>query len=105
MDINSLTHTKWNCKYHIVFAPKYRRKVAYGKMKQDIANILSMLCKRKGVEIVEAEICPDHVHMLVKIPPSINVNIKMYIFDHLRMYIFAILPLDRYIFLSDKIFL
>lgn len=135
-------------------------------MKQDIANILSMLCKRKGVEIVEAEICPDHVHMLVKIPPSlsvssfvgylkgkstlmiferhanlkykygnrhfwcrgyyvdtvgknakkiqeyiqnqlqnINVNIKMYIFDHLRMYIFAILPLDRYIFLSDKIFL
>ena len=53
MDINSLAHTKWNCKYHIVFAPKYRRKVAYGKMKQDIANILSMLCKRKGVEIVE----------------------------------------------------
>ena len=70
MDINSLAHTKWNCKYHIVFAPKYRRKVAYGKMKQDIANILSMLCKRKGVEIVEAQICPDHVHMLVKIPPS-----------------------------------
>ena len=150
MDINSLAHTKWNCKYHIVFAPKYRRKVAYGKMKQDIANILSMLCKRKGVEIVEAEICPDHVHMLVKIPPSlsvssfvgylkgkstlmiferhanlkykygnrhfwcrgyyvdtvgknakkiqeyiqnqlqnINVNIKMYIFDHLRMYKFV----------------
>ena len=53
MDINSLAHTKWNCKYHIVFAPKYRRKVAYGKMKQDIANILSMLCKRKGVEIVD----------------------------------------------------
>ena len=67
MDINSLAHTKWNCKYHIVFAPKYRRKVAYGKMKQDIANILSMLCKRKSVEIVEAEICPDHVHMLVKL--------------------------------------
>ena len=66
MDINSLAHTKWNCKYHIVFAPKYRRKVAYGKMKQDIANILSMLCKRKSVEIVEAEICPDHVHMLGK---------------------------------------
>ena len=73
MDINSLAHTKWNCKYHIVFAPKYRRKVAYGKMKQDIANILSMLCKRKGVEIVEAEICPDHVHMLVSIPPYISV--------------------------------
>ena len=59
MDSNSLSHTKWNCKYHIVFAPKYRRKVAYGKIKQDIANILSMLCKRKGVKIVEAEICPD----------------------------------------------
>mgnify|MGYP005883881509 CR=1 FL=1 len=74
MDINSLAYTKWNCKYHIVFAPKYRRKVAYGKMKQDIANILSMLCKRKGVEIVEAELCPDHVHMLVKIPPSLSVS-------------------------------
>ena len=72
MDSNSLSHTKWNCKYHIVFAPKYRRKVAYGKIKQDIANILSILCKRKGVKIVEAEICPDHVHMLVEIPPSIS---------------------------------
>ena len=71
MDSNSLSHTRWNCKYHIVFAPKYRRKVAYGKIKQDIANILSMLCKRKGVKIIEAEICPDHVHMLVEIPPSI----------------------------------
>ena len=74
MDINSLAHTKWNCKYHIVFAPKYRRKVAYGKMKQDIANNLSMICKRNSVEIVEAEICPDHVHMLVKIPPSLSVS-------------------------------
>ena len=54
--------------------PNYRRKVAYGKIKQDIANILSMLCKRKGVKIVEAEICPDHVHMLVEIPPSISVS-------------------------------
>ena len=74
MDSNSLSHTKWNCKYHIVFAHKYRRKVAYGKIKQDIANILSMLCKRKGVKIVEAEICPDHVHMLVEIPPSTSVS-------------------------------
>lgn len=64
MDSNSLSHTKWNCKYHIVFAPKYRRKIVYGKLKQDIANILSMLCKRKGVKIVEAEICPDHVRYL-----------------------------------------
>lgn len=72
MDGNSLSHTKWNCKYHIVFAPKYRRKIVYGELKQDIANILSALCKRKGVKIVEAEICPDHVHMLVEIPPSIS---------------------------------
>ena len=68
------TRPKWNCKYHIVFAPKYRRKVAYGKIKQDIANILSMLCKRKHVKIIEGEICPDHVHMLVEIPPSMSVS-------------------------------
>ena len=74
MDINSLSHTKWNCKYHIVFAPKFRRKIVYGQLKQDIANILSALCKRKGVKIVEAEICPDHVHMLVEIPPNIAVS-------------------------------
>ena len=74
MDSNSLSHTRWNCKYHIVFAPKYRRKAAYGKIKQDIANILSMLCKRKGAKIIEAEICPDHVHMLVEIPPSMSVS-------------------------------
>ena len=74
MDNNSLSHTKWNCKYHIVFAPKYRRKVAYGKIKQDIADILSMLCKRKGVKIVEAEICPDHVYKLVEITTSISVS-------------------------------
>ena len=73
MDNSTLAHTTWNCKYHIVFAPKFRRKVAYGMFKQDIANILSTLCKRKGVEIIEAEIMPDHVHMLVKIPPSISV--------------------------------
>ena len=75
MDSNSLTHTKWNCRYHIVFAPKYRRLVAYGKLRQDIANILSTLCKRKpGVRIIEAEVCPDHIHMLVEIPPSISVS-------------------------------
>lgn len=73
MDANSLSQSKWNCKYHIVFAPKFRRKVAYGMLHQDIANILSMLCKRKGVNIVEAEICPDHVHMLVEISPNISV--------------------------------
>ena len=74
MDNNSLAHTKWNCKYHIVFAPKYRRMVAYGKLKKDIADILSALCKRKGVKIVEAEVCPDHIHMLVEIPPSLSVS-------------------------------
>lgn len=74
MDNNSLSHTKWTCKYHIVFAPKYRRMVAYGKLKQDIANILSALCKRKGVKIIEAEVCPDHIHMLVEIAPNISVS-------------------------------
>ena len=73
-DINKLSHTSWNCKYHIVFAPKYRRKVAYGQLKRDIANILSTLCKRKGIKIVEAEICPDHVHMLIELPPNISVS-------------------------------
>ena len=73
-ETDSLAHTKWNCKYHIVFAPKFRRKIIYGKLRQDIANILSVLCKRKGVKIVEAEMCPDHVHMLVEIPPSISVS-------------------------------
>ena len=74
MDKNSLSHTTWNCKYHIVFAPQFRRKVIFGELKQDIANILSMLCKRKEVHIVEAEICPDHVHMLVEIPPKMSVS-------------------------------
>ena len=74
MDSNSLSHTSWNCKYHIVFAPKYRRKIIYGELKQDIANILSMLCKRKEVHIVKAEVCPYHIHMLVEIPPKMSVS-------------------------------
>ncbi len=74
MDINSLSHTKWNCKYHIVFALKFRRKVIYRKLYRNIANILSVFCKRKGVNIVEAEMCPNHVHILVEIPPSISVS-------------------------------
>ena len=73
MDENSLAHTKWNCKYHVVFAPKYRRKVAYGHLKVEIGKILRMLCDRKGIEIIEAEVCPDHVHMLIKIPPKMSV--------------------------------
>ena len=69
-DIHSLSHTKWNCKYHIVFAPKYRRKIFYGEKKLEIGKILRELCKWKGVNIIEAEVCPDHVHMLVEIPPK-----------------------------------
>ena len=74
MDTESLAHTKWNCNYHIVFAPKYRRQVIYGKLKKDIAKILRDLCARKGVEIIEAELCNDHVHMLVKIPPKMSIS-------------------------------
>ena len=73
-DNDSLAHTTWNCKYHIVFAPKYRRKVVYGQLRVDIGKILRMLCDRKGIEIVEAECCPDHIHMLVKIPPKYSVS-------------------------------
>ncbi|GJM69060.1 hypothetical protein HMSSN036_12760 [Paenibacillus macerans] len=73
-DVNSLAHTKWNCKYHIVFAPKYRRQVIYGKLKQDTGKILRQLCERKNVEIIEAEACKDHIHMLVSIPPKLSVS-------------------------------
>ena len=72
-DIKSLAHSKWNCKYHIVFAPKYRRQVIYGKLKAEIGKILRKLCEQKEVEIIEAEACPDHIHMLVSIPPSMSV--------------------------------
>ena len=74
MDKNSLSHTTWECKYHIVFAPKYRRQVIYGKIKVDIGKILRELCERKGIEIIEAECCKDHVHMLVRIPPKYRVS-------------------------------
>ena len=74
IDNNSLAHTRWNCKYHIVFAPKYRRQAVYGKIRVDIDKILRMLCQRKGVEIIEAECCPDHIHMLVAIPPKYSVS-------------------------------
>ena len=73
-DINSLAHTKWNCKYHIVFAPKYRRQVIYGKIKADIGQILRKLCEHKGIEIIEANACSDHIHMLVSIPPKYSVS-------------------------------
>lgn len=74
MDTNSLAHTKWECKYHIVFAPKYCRQVIYKDIKADVGQILGTLCRRKGIEIIEAECCPDHIHMLVRIPPKYSVS-------------------------------
>ncbi len=71
---NSLAHTKWNCKYHVVFAPKYRRQVVYGKIKEDIGRILRKLCEHKGVKILKANACPDHIHMLLSIPPKLSVS-------------------------------
>ena len=71
---HSLAHTKWNCKYHVVFAPKYRRKVFYGDKRLEIGQILRQLCNWKGVNIINAEVCPDHVHMLIEIPPKMSVS-------------------------------
>ncbi len=73
-DNNSLAHTKWNCKYHIVFAPKYRRQEIYGKIRVEIGKFLRLLCQRKEIEIIEAECCKDHIHMLVRIPPKYSVS-------------------------------
>ena len=73
-DVHTLSHTTWNCKYHIVFAPKYRRKVFYGEKRLEIGAILRELCEWKGVKIITAEVCPDHVHMLVEIPPKMTVS-------------------------------
>ena len=73
-DINSLSHTKWNCKYHIVFAPKYRRKVFYRQKWAAIGGILRQLCEWKGVTVIEAEACPDHIHLFVEIPPKFSVS-------------------------------
>lgn len=73
-DSNSLAHTKWNCKYHIVFAPKYRRQVIYGELKKEIGKIKKELCTWKQIEIVEAEACKDHIHMCIKIPPKYSVS-------------------------------
>ena len=73
-DVKSLSHSKWRCKYHIVFAPKYRRQVIYKQIKVDIGKILRDLCERKGVEILEAECCPDHIHMMVRHSPHMSVS-------------------------------
>jgi len=76
-DIQSLAHTTWNCKYHIVFAPKYRRKVFYESKRLEIGAILRQLCEWKGITIIEAEVCPDHIHMLVEIPPKYSISSVM----------------------------
>ena len=73
-EIRSSSHSKYRCQYHIVFAPKYRRKEIYGKLKKDIGEILRKLCEQKDVKILEAEACPDHIHMLVSIPPHISIS-------------------------------
>ena len=77
MDSESLAHTKWNCKFHIVFAPKYRRQVVYGRLRTEIGKILRELCRRKEIEILEAEACPDHIHMMLSIPPKYSVSSVM----------------------------
>lgn len=74
MDNNSLSHTKWTCKYHIVFAPKYRRWIIYNELKADIGKILRELCQRKGIEIIAAECMPNHIHMFISIPPKYSVS-------------------------------
>ncbi|MBQ7923394.1 MAG: IS200/IS605 family transposase [Clostridia bacterium] len=71
---NSLAHLTWECKYHIVFVPKYRRQIIYRELRADIGNILRELCERKGIAIIEAECCPDHIHMLLRIPPKYSVS-------------------------------
>lgn len=74
MGRNSLSHTSWNCKYHIVFAPKYRRQVIYGRIKRDIGKIIRKLCEQKGIEILEATACKDHIHLVLAIPPKYSIS-------------------------------
>ena len=73
MDDNSLAHTKWKCQYHIVFIPKYRKKILYGKVKNDVREIIRTLCGYKKVEIIEGAVCVDHVHLCLSIPPKISI--------------------------------
>ena len=86
----SLAHTRWMCKYHIVFTPKYRRKIIYNKLRRDIVQIIKDLCKWKGIEIIEGKAMPDHIHILVKIPPKMSIsNIMGYLKGKSAMMIFA----------------
>ena len=92
MDKNTLAHTKWNCIYHIVFIPKYRRKSMYGKVKKDVREVLRKLCEYKGVEIVEGTVCSDHIHMCLRIPPKLSVSEFMGYLKGKR----ALMVFDRY---------
>ena len=86
----SLAHTRWMCKYHIVFTPKYRRKIIYNKLRRDIVQIIKDLCKWKGIEIIEGKAMPDHIHILVKIPPKMSISNSMgYLKGKSAMMIFA----------------
>lgn len=76
-DVDSLSHTAWRCQYHVVFAPKYRRMVIYGQIKKDIGQILRQLCEQKGIEIIEAEACPNHIHMLISFSPKYSISYVM----------------------------
>ena len=97
-DTYSLAHTTWKCQYHIVFTPKYHRKIIYGALRAEIGKILRELCKRKGVEIIEAHAMPDHIHMLVSIPPNEKVSSFMgYLKGKSTMIIF-----ERYAHLKYK---
>lgn len=73
-DINSLDHITWRCQYHVVFAPKYRRLAIYGEIKVDTGKILRQLCQQKGIEIIEAELCQDHMYMLISVPPKYSIS-------------------------------
>ena len=77
MDNKSLSHVRWKCQYHIVFIPKYRKKVLYGKLKEDVRDIIATLCRYKNVEIIDGAVCSDHIHLSVAIPPEIQ-HIKIY---------------------------
>lgn len=77
MDDLSLTHTKYNCTYHIVFVPKYRRKVMYGQLRQEVGQILSTVCKITGIQLIKGGVCPDHVHMYISIPPKMSLSTVM----------------------------
>ena len=86
----SLAHTRWMCKYHIVFTPKYRRKIIYNKLRRDVVQIIKDLCKWKGIEIIEGKAMPDHIHILVKIPPKMSIsNFMGYLKGKSAMMIFA----------------